>query len=60
MLVDHAVGQPHQRQAHQRDHRVQGQHRAQHLGELQHQHADGAGQAGQATGDGDALHLAKA
>ena len=52
VLVDHAVDQTHQRQAHQGHHRVQRQHCPWHLAQVQHQYHHGAGKAGQQAGQG--------
>ena len=44
VLVEHAVGDAHHAHAHQRDHRVQRQHRARHLRQAQRHHHRRAGQ----------------
>jgi hypothetical protein len=47
LLVDHAVGHAHQAQPHQRQQRVQRQHRARHPASCSHQHGHRADRAGQ-------------
>ena len=55
MLVQHAIHDAHHAQAHQRDDRMQREHGARHLAQLQHQHEHRAGQAGHGASQGQAL-----
>ncbi len=60
VLVQHAVGNAHRAQAHQRDDGVQRQHRARHLRQLRHQHRHGGEQPGGQAGQRQPLDLAEA
>ena len=57
VLIQHAVHDADHAQPHQRDDRVQGEHGARHLPELQHQHEHRAGQAGHAAGQRQPLSV---
>ena len=60
VFVEHAVGDAHHAHAHQRDHRVQRQHRARHLAQAQRHDHRRAGHAGQRAGQRQPLDLAEA